>query len=335
VIGLIMGDLEREISKSQWSAIRVTPPEEEVRRIVEAIDPSTDLIILLTHEGYTEDQRLAAKVTGVDVIVGGHSHTPVELPKRFNNVIVVQAGAYCRYLGRLWVKVEHDEVTEFDGKLIPLWADSLQPTPEAASFVAKYQSIVGQEFGRVFATLTEDWTRDSYQESVLGDWLADRLREYGQGDFAVVNSGGIRKDLLKGPITAMDIKEMLPFANRVVSFECTGSQLATLVTTNAETGFSQRGEILQVSGLSYKIDPSTGNPMDIKVANKPLDAAKTYLGISVDYVAVSQAKRYFGFIPDQPKDLGIACTDLIIQYISDNGMKEKPPGGRIISISKP
>jgi len=335
VIGLMMENLATEISKSQMDVIRVTPPAEEVRHVVEQIDPSTDVIILLTHEGYAEDQRLAAEVNGVDVIVGGHSHTPVELPKKFNNVIVVQAGAYCRYLGRLWVKVEHDEVTEFDGKLIPLWADSLQPTPEAAAFVEKYQGIIGQEFGGVIATLDEDWTRDSYQESALGDWLADRLREYGQGDFAVVNSGGIRKDLLKGPITVMDIKEMLPFANRVVSFECTSSQLSTLVTTNAKAGFSQRSEILQVSGLSYRIDASTGKPTDIIVNGKSLDPAKKYKGISVDYVAVSQAGRYFGFTPDQHKDLGVAFTDMIIRDVTERGINRKPPGGRIISTSKP
>jgi 2',3'-cyclic-nucleotide 2'-phosphodiesterase (5'-nucleotidase family) len=330
VIGLIMENLDSEISKSAAEAIHVTPPAEEVRKTVEEIDPITDLIILLTHEGYEEDQQLASEVAGVDVIIGGHSHTRVESPQRYNNVIVAQAGAYCQYLGRLWVKVENDEVTDFRGNLIPLWVDSLPPTPEAAEFVQKYQNEIDKQFGKVIATLDEDWTRDSYQESPLGDWLADRLREYGKGDFAVVNSGGIRKDLLKGPVTIMDIKEMLPFTNRVVSFPCTGEQLSTLIATNARVGISHHGEILQVSGVSYDIDPSTMAPYNIMVDGKPLKLKKQYKGISIDYVAVSQAERYFGFMPASHDDLGIAFTDMIVDYVTEHGINKKPPMGRIV-----
>jgi 5'-nucleotidase/UDP-sugar diphosphatase len=334
VIGLIMEDLAGSIGKSAAESIRVTPAAEEVRKIVAEIDPITDLIILLTHEGYEEDQQLASEVEGVDVIIGGHSHTRVQSHQKYNNVIVAQAGAYCQYLGRLWVKVEQDEVTDFRGSLIPLWADSLQPTPEAAEFVQKYQKIVDQQYGKAIATLDEDWTRDSYQESALGDWLADRLSEYGNGDFALVNSGGIRTDLLKGPVTILDIKEMLPFTNRIVSFPCTGDQLSTLISTNSRVGITHHGEILQVSGVSYDIDPSTMEPYNILVGGKPLDLKKQYKGISIDYVAVSQAKRYFGFTPASYTDLGIAFTEMIVNYITEHGINKKPPSGRIVVKAK-
>ena len=333
VIGLVMEDLTESISRVGNEDLRISPPVEEVRTAVEQIDPKTDLIVLLTHQGIDADRNLAEQLEGVDVIVGGHSHTRIDPPEITNNVIIVQAGAYCLYLGKLWLKVEDDEVVDYEGKLIPLWVDSLQATPEVAALVKLYQDTLEHEFGKTLLTLDEDWIAASYEESTLGSWLADRLREYGNGDFAVINSGGIRKDLLKGPLRVMDIREMLPFSNRVVSFTCTGEQLQKLVETNAIAGASRSNEILQVSGLSYKIIRSTGQPTQILVNGKPLDPNKTYKGISIDYVAISHPDRYFGFTPRQSEDLGIQFTNLIIQYVKTQGMKQKPPSGRITWIT--
>ena len=332
VIGLMMGGLRDMTGKSSMAKVSVTSPMEETRNIVAEIDPITDLIVLLTHEGAEEDCELAKKVSGVDVIVGGHSHTVIDTPMVCNHVIIVQAGSRCRYLGELKLKVENDQVTEYQGHLIPLWADSLVPTKDAQALVQKYQKIIDQEYGKTLDTLDQDWSVSGHEESEIGDWLADRLREFGQGDFAVVNSGGIRKPLLKGPLSMIDIKEMLPFSNQVVAFQCTGEQLFDLVKTNTNAEVSRQAEILQVSGLSYGILKKSGTATQIMVNGAPLDQNRTYRGISVNYVAINQAKRYFGFVPDATEDMGIGFTDMIIQYIQQHGMKQKPPGGRIVWV---
>jgi 5'-nucleotidase/UDP-sugar diphosphatase len=329
VIGLTLERMNNMLSKTTMKRIRVTPLAEEVQKVVSEIDPKTDLIVLLTHEGVDDDKDLAKHISGVDVIVGGHSHTVIDTPLVVNNVIIVQAGAQCRYLGELKLKVENDQVVQHSGRLIPLWADSLTPTLETQAMVTKYQEMLDKEFGKVLDTLDQDWKVSGRQESEVGDWLCDRLREYGHGDFAVINSGGIRKPLLKGPVTKMDIEEMLPFANRIVSFQCTGEQILTLVNTNTYAEVSKQYEIMQVSGLSYAIQKSTGKPTQIMVNGAPLNKKRTYRGISVDYVAVSQAHRYFGFTPTQTEDMGITFTDMIIQYMEAHGMKPKPVGERI------
>ena len=332
VIGLVMENLTGSISKIGNEDLRISSPVKEVRAVVQEIDPQTDLIVLLTHQGIDADRNLAQQVENVDVIVGGHSHTPIDPPQITNNIIIVQAGAYCRYLGKLWLKVEDDKVVDHEGRLIPLWADSLQAIPEIAALVKQYQDTLGHQLGKTLLTLNEDWIVASYEESALGSWLADRLREYGNGDVAFVNSGGIRKDLFKGPLRVMDIREMLPFSNRVVSFPCTGEQLQKLVETNTAAGASRNNEILQVSGLSYKIVRATEKPTEILVNGEPLDLNKTYKCISIDYVAISQPERYFGFTPQQTEDLGIQFTNLIIKCIKNQGMKQKPPSGRITWI---
>ncbi len=332
VIGLVMEDLAGMINKTAMANITIGSPVEETQMAVDKINPKTDLIVLLTHNGFEEDLELARNVTGVDVIVGGHSHTRVEPPTVVNGVIVVQAGSYCRNLGRLRLKVENDRVVEHDGRLIPLWANSLPPVPEVAQRVQYYQEMLDREFGKVIAQIEEDWTRSGSGESPLGKWLADRLREYGKGDFAVVNSGGIRRNLQAGSVTIMDVKEMLPFSNRVVSFRCTGEELMKLVRNNAGSGETSGREMLQVSGLIYKIvqdDKGMFTATDVVVNGKPLDPDGSYKGISIDYVVVSQAERYFTFVPNDYEDLGVGFTDLIIEEITKRGALINPTDQRV------
>jgi 2',3'-cyclic-nucleotide 2'-phosphodiesterase (5'-nucleotidase family) len=307
-------------------------PAVEAQKVVDIIDPKTDLIVLLTHNGFDDDLELARSVTGVDVIVGGHSHTRVEPPAVTKSVIVVQAGSNCRNLGRLWLKVENDQVVAHEGKLIPLWADSLTSTPEVAERVQYYQEMLDRELGKVIAQIEDDWTTTETGESPLGKWLTDRLREYGQGDFALVNSGGIRRSLPMGPLTIMNVKEMLPFSNRVVTFQCTGEQLMKIVQNNAGAGGSGGREMLQISGLQYKIvqdDQGMFSATDVFVNGKPIDLNSSYKGVSIDYVVVSQAERYFTFVPDNYEDSGVLFTDMIIEEITKRGEMVKPTDQRI------
>jgi 5'-nucleotidase/UDP-sugar diphosphatase len=347
VIGLILKDLAGSVSIASMENIQVSPPLEEVQNAVEEIDDDTDLIVLLTHQGLHRDIELAEEIGSmgpassagrqakVDVIIGGHSHTRMTQPDLVNGVIIFQADAYCRFLGKLWLRVENDRVTDYQGELIPLWADSLQPNQEVVHLIDTYQKMLDRKFNKVIANLDEDWVRSGIKECALGDWLADRLREYGQADFAVINSGGVRKDLLAGPVRIMDIKEMLPFANRVVEFQCSGHQIQTMLNINAYAGATQTREILQISGLRYKIAKSADGEYiaaEIIVADRPLQPDKIYRGVTVDYVAMSQPERYFGFVPETPADLGILFTELIIREITKRGNLVAPPGGRIVSL---
>jgi hypothetical protein len=90
--------------------------------------------------------------------------------------------------------------------------------------------------------------------------------------------------------------------------------------------------MLQVSGLQYKIvqdDQGMFNATDVVVNGKPLDVNASYKGVSIDYVVVSQAERYFTFVPDNYKDLGVEFTNMIIKEIIKRGELVKPTDQRI------
>ena len=99
VIGATTEQLEGLVSPDTWSRLDLIPVAEAVAEQVEILDPQTDLIVVLSHIGLDADKALAEAVDGVDLIVGGHSHTHLDTPEKIGGTWVVQAGSYCRTLG--------------------------------------------------------------------------------------------------------------------------------------------------------------------------------------------------------------------------------------------
>lgn len=316
VIGLMTENLYGVAAPSKLAGTRVTSAAEAARSIVSEIDDRTDLIVLLTHIGVDGDRELARQVEGIDVIVGGHSHTRLTEPVVEQGVIIVQAGAHNRNLGKLVLTVADDAVTAHAGELIELWPRE-GGRPDLREMVGDWETKIEAEFGRQVATLATAWDREYHAESNIGNWLCDRLREHVDADFAVLNSGGIRKDQGTGPMTKLDVMEILPFANMVTTFTVTGEELLTIMRKNADAAANERYGILQVGGIRYGYREVGGEIelVDPTVGGEPVDPTATYTGASVDYVAVGNAERYFGFVPDDPVNSGIKIADVMLDAI--------------------
>jgi 2',3'-cyclic-nucleotide 2'-phosphodiesterase (5'-nucleotidase family) len=262
------------------------------------------------------DRELARTVDGVDVIVGGHSHTRITTPEVVNGVVIVQAGAHNRNLGKLVLQVENDSVVAHEGGLIELWPRE-GGRDDLREMVGEWEVRIEKEFGRVIGRLVTAWDRSYHGESNIGNWLCDRLREHTETDFAVLNSGGIRKNLGSGPVTKLDIMEVLPFANLVTTFTCTGEELLSIMETNARAAAFESHGILQVSGIryGYRRTGDTVELLDPTVGGRPVDPEATYRGATVDYVAVGNGERYFGFVPDDPESSGVKIADVILDAV--------------------
>jgi 2',3'-cyclic-nucleotide 2'-phosphodiesterase (5'-nucleotidase family) len=319
VIGLTTEELGGIVDRASLAGAKVTPAVASARKIVREIDPQTDLIVLLTHVGVDGDRVLAREVDGVDVIVGGHSHTALREPLVENGVIIVQAGAHNRQLGRLKLTVSDDRVTAHEGELIELWPLD-GGDPDVVRRVGEYSERIERDYGRVIGHLATAWRRSRSAESNVGNWICDRLREYVQSDFAIYNSGGIHKDIPAGPITRLDIFELLPFANLVAKFECTGKELALMLETNAKAAVSGEHSILQVSGIrySYVTDARGARIVDATVAGRPVDPEAVYVGATVDYVVFSSPARYLGFDPSRKAAAGSLISDVIARAVEQS-----------------
>jgi 5'-nucleotidase/UDP-sugar diphosphatase len=336
VIGLIMEDLSSVTMPSRIERLRVADPVETTRRLVDALDDETDLLVLLTHMGVEEDRRLAREIEGVDVIVGGHSHTRLDEPEVVNGIIIVQAGSRLTSLGRLDLTVEDDRVTSHRGTLLDITPPPAAPRDDLARRAEALREKIHTLFGREVGRAAASFERSYYEESSLGRWVADQLRARVQVDFAVVNSGGLRRDLEAGPVTLLDLYGICPFGNGLATFSCTGEDLLSLARANARAMLEESYGILQVSGLTFSWRPDSGSPegvevVDLQVGGEPVDREAVYRGATSDYL-VQQAPRYLGFVPDDATPTGETLYQALARTVRAAGTFGPDPQERMVRL---
>lgn len=333
ILGVSCAGMEEVVAPSRFPGLVMGAQADIVRRQASALDPLTDLMILITHNGVGDDKELAQQLkgTGIDIIVGGHSHSRLKRPLLEGGILIVQAGSKMTNLGRLDLQVADDRIVSYDGRLIDLWAEGATADPELTALVAGYQREVDQVYGRRIGTLETDWTKGRGEHN-LGNFLADGIRQSAAADVAFINSGGIRKGMQAGPVTALDIHEILPFSNTIVVTELTHRQLAAVIQHNADGSVTGGHGILQVSGISYTFraneDRSGAVVEEILVQGQPLASGAVYRVAMPDYVAMMQDVYLNIDLPPQ-EDLGVTLSQAIVATVEVSGPISSQIEGRI------
>ncbi|MBN1424610.1 bifunctional metallophosphatase/5'-nucleotidase [Candidatus Fermentibacteria bacterium] len=334
VIGVVTNRLEQLVSRATSARFEVLQPGVVSDSLARFLDPRTDLLVVLSHCGLEVDRYLARRLGPVvDVIVGGHSHDRLETPEEHNGVIIVQAGTKLRYLGRLDLEVREDRAVNYENRLILLddtvsapsvpgslaWlADSLDASLEAA-----YGDTVGEIATRM--------GRSYHRESALGNWVADALRWYADADVAFVNSGTFRSDVLPGPLTIRQIREVVPFANTVVTFSCTGRELDVILRHNVEAAIAESHGILQVSGCSCRATVvGTDTIMETALAGMPIKPDSIYKCATVDFVASAHSQRYLGMVPSDVYDHSILLSSAVERAVRAKASLGSVVEGRLV-----
>jgi 5'-nucleotidase/UDP-sugar diphosphatase len=336
-----------------------------VKGAVEVLEEAgINKIIVLSHIGYTVDQDLAAAVGGVDVIVGGHSHTLLSntdekaggpYPTLVQNpegvdVPIVQAGQYGKYLGE--IKVVWDD----DGKIIsaegePMLLDA-SVTPDEV-FVAKVaelgvplEALKAEVIG--VATASIEGSRDVCRamECSMGNLVADAMldRTMDQGmQIAIQNGGGLRASIDAGEITMGEALTVLPFSNTLATFELKGSD----ILASLENGLSQiedgGGRFPQVAGLRFTFDKT--QPAGERIVGEvevqegdawvPLDPEKVY-GVVTNNFMRTGGDGYALFASNgmNAYDFGPPLERVLADYIASQGGEYEPyTDGRITDAS--
>jgi len=299
IIGVMTTELPRLSLPSNVSNLQVQSPASVVNELIPEVKKNgADIIIALTHQGVIEDSILATQCPDLDIIVGGHSHTPLFRPKYVNGIVIVQAGSRGRWLGKLDVVVDafKDTVIQSRGELVECRTADIVPDSVVASVVNNLEKLADASLNEVIAEATVDLIRAGNGESNIGNWIADAMRAHAKTDIAFQNSGGIRKDLLAGKITIRDFWEISPFGNTLVTFSVNGATLRSMI----EHQLSLRDDFCQISGLTYVYRIVDGKKIlhNIKVGKDLVNDTKSYTIVTNNYVA-AQSKKYFGIeLPD-------------------------------------
>ena len=289
IFGLMSREYYSLVSVSSTKGVKLLPYIAQAKKMIDLLRPQTDLVIALTHTGVDDDSILAASVKGLDVIIGGHSHTRLKKPKYINGVIIAQTGSNAENLGVLDLTVENKSVKSWDGSLDQLWYHSDRKTAVTA-LVDSFNTEIKKEYSQVIGTWVSE-AKGNEVEAALGAFLAAAQRDGAHADLGFMNNGGIRKRLAPGPITKQDLFEVLPFRNILMKFNLTGKQVRDIALhyLNGRPG-------IIIAGLSceWKRDDS-GNIEILKllIKGKPVDESATYTGAASDYM-MGEAKRYLG-----------------------------------------
>jgi 5'-nucleotidase len=284
---------ETQILSKGARTLTFLPPVQAAKDAVAAARRArADVIVALTHQEMGEDKALAAAVPEIDLILGGHEHTPLDA--RVGRTLILKTGSEATALGRIDLRVAVGATRRVETKweLIAV-TDATADKPEVAAVVKAYESQMAAKLGvPVGETRVALDTRNVLvraQESAVGNLIADLVREAMRADIALINGGGIRGDSVipVGPLTQGDLLKILPFANKVVKLEVTGA----LLWQALENGLSQHektaGRFPQVSGLRYTFDP--GRPagsrlVSAAVGGRPLDPQAKYTLATFDFL---------------------------------------------------
>ncbi len=253
----------------------------------EARGKGVQAVVLLSHNGMDVDLKLAARVKGIDVILGGHTHDGVPAPVVVGGTLVTNAGCNGKFIGVLDLDFDGARLSGYRYRLLPVFANLLAPDPDMAGLVAglrkPYESRLGEKLALSEGLL---YRRGNFN----GTWdqlIVDALLEVQGAEIAF--SPGFRwgTTLLPGEaITREHLMEQtaITYPQATLS-ELTGAEIKTVLEDvcdnlfNADPYLQQGGDMVRVGGLSYACAPreAIGRRIsDLRLGGKPIDATKRY-----------------------------------------------------------
>ncbi|MFA6619016.1 MAG: bifunctional UDP-sugar hydrolase/5'-nucleotidase [Candidatus Neomarinimicrobiota bacterium] len=323
LIGITTPYLDELTIPKNLEGLKLADPAETVKNVMKKLESrNIDLFIVVSHMGIGLDKKLAREVPEIDLIVGGHSHTYLREAVNENGVWIVQANAHGRYIGVTSFHVEKGEITELEMDYVETVTNKIRPSKDIAEIVMRQEAALVEVMDEIIGQLETPWTRRGL-ETNLGNWIADAFRHKTRVDVAMMNNGGIRKDLAAGDIKVRDIWEISPFGNTLVTFEWTGKEL-----WDAMDKMTKSGRSMQVSGIQMTFKKDKGL-ISAKVAGKNIDPDRVYT-ICMNNYSASQGEKYFGTKIDDVLETGLIDRDVLLEEVRRNPNINSKVEGRLI-----
>lgn len=310
-------------------------------------EAGADLIAVLSHLGLREDRQMAEAVPGIDLIIGGHSHSTLPEGEETAGVLIAQAGEYAKALGR--VDLSLDAAT---GRLLARSAQVLDvpedeaPDPAVLEAIAVAEREVGELMVQPVGVLQAGLDLDHFQECAIGDLAADALRQRMQAEVAIVSSGQFHRDLPLGTITMGQLDEAcFSTANPAVS-EVRGANIITALERGLDPAVNRfefgglRGTPLgipQISGLQVEYDPGAETGARVRrvlVQGRLLDPERLYRLAHTDVEAVVDPGYRVVEDDRQPRyELPTILREVLQDYICEHSPVPQPERGRWVAIT--
>jgi len=321
---------------------------EVAKTLIPEIRKQADIVIALTHLGvgqgyselYTTADQLAQQVSGIDLIIDGHSHTNLTQPIVVNGVPIVQAFEWAKVLGRADIYFEDGKVTKIEWQAIPVVQAKVVGKDESGKNVYQvitpessyvktaldyFKKLGGAKLDTVigYTEILLNGERADVRSKTtnLANLITDAMLWKTGADVALTNGGGIRASIKPGEIKIRDVLTVLPFGNTLYVLEMKGSDLLKVFEYAASVPDGQ-GAFLQVAGATWKAEG--GKLVEVLINGKPIDPEKVYKVVTNNYMAAG-GDGYAMLKGQKGYDTYYVMADVVVEYI------QKVLGGKITS----
>ena len=309
-----------------------------------------DFTVLLTHIGFEEDKKLAAMLDpdwGVDVIIGGHSHTYLEHAVEENGVVIAQAGTGTDQIGRFDIIVDTDNncIDSYTWHTVPICADTCPRNPAMEQVLHRFTSQVDEKYSHIVGRFRRELTHpERTRETELGNLFADIFTRSLGIDIMLIGSGSIRAEKLGPIVTYGDLIEGFPYDDGVYMFKVTGQQLRQMLRYMLrEEAYAGHTEFYQLpSTLRLRYDRAKGDfdyftycgkevgkeigddaLFTVGLQNYHFKNIESFFNISYDTICKLQ----------KPRSVATSCQDILMEYFREHEMLDAAVDGRMTILA--
>ena len=287
-----------------------------------------DLVVVLSHNGFDVDKKMASIVTGIDIILSGHTHDALPEPVLVNNTVIVASGSNGKFVSRIDLDVRKGQMMGFKHKLIPIFSDVITPDPDMAALIDRERAPYIDQLSEVIGQSESLLYRRGNFNGTWDDLICQALIEEREADISM--SPGVRwgPSILPGQdITREDIWNVTSISyGKVYRTEMTGEFIHIILEDVADNLFNpdpyyqQGGDMVRIGGMGYRID-----------INKPQGERITELTLLKTGEKIDPSKTYVvaGWASVNEGTEGPQVWDLVENYIRRNGIVKVNPNNSV------
>jgi 2',3'-cyclic-nucleotide 2'-phosphodiesterase (5'-nucleotidase family) len=297
IIGIASNITDKTMPPHFSEGLRFTDGREELPGFIKEMREKqrVDLVVVLSHLGFPQDIKLLSEVSGVDVLLSGHTHNRLFRPVLQGKTLVIQSGSHGAFLGRLDLEIQNRTVVGYQHELIEV-AETIKPDPSMEALVKTALKPYADELSRVVGEVTTALNRDANLESTMDNFLLEAMREAAGTPLAFCNGWRWGAPVRPGPVTQNDLYNILPMPVPISTVDLTGKELNAMLEENLERTFSadpfhqMGGYVKRCLGLtvSIKIENPPGTRIQkLFVADEEVQPNKVYRAAYLSAQAVA------------------------------------------------
>jgi 5'-nucleotidase len=326
------------------SFVTLEDASREIGKITNAYkNDDIDLTILLTHIGFESDVELAGLLKpewGVDLIIGGHSHTILDKPHEENGILITQAGVGTNQIGRFNITVddETNSIIDYTWQLIPINDDLAEPDTKLQEYIDSFKEVVDRKYNSIITKLAQKLNHPKREEeTTLGNLIADSFADTAQSHVMMVGSGSIRCKELGPVVTLKDLLNCFPYDDVLTRFEITGDKLNKIFSYVMRTeNRNSEGECYQVNNRVHAIyDDNSHDLASLKIDGTPVSNEAPYT-ICLQGFHVSNSDAYLNISKEEllksgkSRVVSTSAQEVLDEYLRNHQNITRKVEGRLV-----